>query len=345
MKPVLVRSSPEDASKIAAFLCQVFHAGPEDAVARPEHMHWKYWAEREDWPGSRSFRLEREGVIVAHGAAWPSEVRPPSGPVLRGAQVIDWAGEPSAPGAGLALMKKIAPEYVDLIFALGGSEATRKILPVFGFKPFNEILFFAKPLRPFSQVATHQRRDWRSPARLLRNLGWSWRSTRLAPGWTSRAVDGGEIRSWPEPGGGVTVLGRDAQRFRYFARCASIRSQLYMVERDGGEAGYFYLVFVPGQARVADAWSTAGDVGSWMQIYALAITRALEDRGTNEITAWAGLESAQGGLAQCGFECRGRERLMIYDPQKALDPSARLHFQMVDNDAFFRHSGRAEYET
>jgi len=343
MKPVFVRSAPEDASKIAEFLCKVFHAGPGDTVARPDHMHWKYWAEREDWTGSRSFRMERDGMVVAHGAPWPVAVHPPEGSALHGAQVIDWAAEPSAPGSGLALMKHIAPEHVDLIFALGGSEATRKILPVFGFKPFNNVSFFAKPLRPFAQMVSHQQRNWKSPARLARNLRWSLRDASPGVGWFSRAVAADEIRKWPEPGSGVTVLGRDASRFRYFAKCDLIRSQLYVVEREGREAGYFYLVFVPGQARVADAWVVGAE--GWREIYALAIVRALEDPGVNEITAIAGLEGAEKGLELCGFERRNTERLMIYDPRKVLDPAARLHFQMIDNDAFFRHSGRPEYET
>jgi hypothetical protein len=343
MKPVFVQSSPEDAPKIAEFLRKVFHAGAEDAVARPDHMHWKYWEEREDWPGSRSFRLERDGVIVAHGAPWPSTVHIPDGAALRGAQVIDWAAEPSAPGSGLTLMKNIAPEHVDLIFALGGSEATRKILPVFGFRPFNELWTFAKPLRPWAQMATHQHQNWKSAARLIRNLGWSLSPASPAPGWSSRAVEAGEIRNWPAPRDGTTVLGRDAQRFRYFEKCKMIRAQLYVVDREGREAGYFYLVFVPGQARVADAWSIS--VEGWKQVYALAIARALEDRRTNEITTIAGLEDAQRALEQRGFQRRGAERLMIYDPKKTLDAPARLHFQMIDNDAFFRHSGRPEYET
>jgi hypothetical protein len=342
MKPVFVTSSPEDAPKIAQFLVKAFSAGPDDMIARPDLMHWKYWAHRDDWPGSRSFRLEREGDIVAHGAPWPSFVRTPAGPVLRGAQVLDWAADPSTPGAGLAVMKHIAPEHVDLIFALGGSNATRRVLPAIGFKPFNDVSFFAKPLRPLAQIVSHQFRNWKSPARLIRNFAWSRRAIASAPGWSSRPVDAGEIRAWPEPGG-ATVLVRDAKKFEYFSKCDLIRPRLYSVEREGHQAGYFYLVFVPGQARIADAWAI--DPVAWTQLYALAIERALDDPGTNEITTIAGLEVAQEALEHSGFRRRRVERLMIYDPKKVLDPSTRLHFQMIDNDAFFRHSGRPDYDT
>ena len=343
MKPVFVASSPEDAPKIAQFLVKAFATAPDDVIARPDLMHWKYWAERADWSGSRSFRLERAGVIVAHGAPWPSFVRTPAGAVLRSAQVLDWAADPSTPGAGLALMKHIAPEHVDLIFALGGSDATRRALPAIGFKPFNDIFFFAKPLRPFAQIVSHQFRNWKSPARLIRNFVWSRRLAAPARGWSSRPVDASNIHAWPESGGGATILVRDAKKFEYFSKCDLVRSRLYSVEREGREAGYFYLVFVPGQARIADAWAI--DPEGWTQLYALAIEQALEDPGTNEVTAIAGLEGAQQALEQCGFRRRRVERLMIYDPKKTLDPSARLHFQMIDNDAFFRHSGRPDYET
>jgi hypothetical protein len=65
MKPVFITSSPNDALKIAQFLVKAFSTGPDDMIARPDLMHWKYWAERADWSGSRSFRLERDGGIVA----------------------------------------------------------------------------------------------------------------------------------------------------------------------------------------------------------------------------------------------------------------------------------------
>jgi hypothetical protein len=343
MKPVFAPSSPQDAPRIAEFLEKAFSTGPGDAIVRPDHMHWKYWEPRADWPGSRSFHLHREGVIVAHGAPWPVPVHTPSGAVLRGAQVLDWAADPSTPGAGLSLMKNIAPELVDVIFALGGSEATRKVLPAFGFKPFNEVWSFARPLRPFAQIATHQYRDWKSPVRLLRNVAWSLKSTTPSRGWSSRPIEANQISSWPETSNGITTLGRDAARFEYFAKCNLIQSQLFLVEREGREAGYFYLVFTPGQARIADAW--AADPQKWKEVYALAIAAALTHPGANEITAIAGLDSSQRALEQCGFVRRGTERLMIYDPKKTLDPSARLHFQMIDNDAFFQHSGRPQYDT
>jgi hypothetical protein len=345
VKSVFRMSSPADAGRIADFLSRVFHTGPQDLVVRPEHLHWKYWAERRGWHGSRSYTLERDGTIVAHGAAWPSTLRTNNGAVMTAAQIIDWAADPDVPGSGLVLMKNFS-KSIDLIFALGGSESTRRILPAFGFRPFNEISLFARPLRPFRQIVTHQRGSWKSAARLARNLWWSISPVcRVAPGWSSRPASGNEIASWPEPGDREAVLGRDAEIFRYFSVSPHIRSALHLVEHNGIQAGYFYLVFAPGQARIADAWTPGADPDSWKQIYALAALRAQEEPGINEVMTIAGLERSQRALANCGFRARRADRLMIYDPNKKLDASTRVHFQLIDNDAFFRHSERPEYET
>jgi len=343
MKAVLVQSSPGDAVPIARFLSRIFSAGPNDVVARPDHMHWKYWEPRTDWRGSRSFHLDRDGAIVAHGAPWPVPVHTPDRAEFVGAQVLDWAADPTTPGAGLSLMKHLAPDQLDLIFALGGSEATRKVLPAIGFKSLNNVSLYAKPLRPFAQIATHQYRNWKSPARLLRNLAWSLASPAPSKDWVSRPVESGEITAWPATQNGVTVLGRGSARFEYFAKCNLIQSRLYSVEHMGRQAGYFYLVFVPGQARIADAWAV--DSETWKEVYALAIARSSEFPEANEITTIAGLEGAQRALQECGFRCRRTDPLMIFDPKKVLDPSTRLHFQMIDNDTFFRHVGHPEYET
>lgn len=344
MKSPLITSSPADGPRIAQFLETAFHIGPHHPSVQPDHLFWKYWSVREDWEGSRSFLLEREGNILAHGAVWPSWLRTED-ETLRGGKVIDWAAAARPPGAGIALMKALAPETLDLIFALGGSEDTRKILPFAGFRPFNEVWSFARPLRATAQAATHQSRDWKLPARWLRNTWWSWKSARPGPRLTSRPVSPDQIRSWPRPAKAVHVFERTPQAFDYYSRCGLVRSRLFAVDFDGKECGYFYLVFAPGQARVADAWCSLADAGAWGGVYALAIERALEDGHANEITASAGIAVARRALDACGFRITGRDRLMVYDPGSKLEANASIHFQMIDNDVFFRHAGRPEYET
>jgi hypothetical protein len=344
MKPVFRAGLPADAAGIEAFLREVFHAEAGGALA-PELLQWKYWADRGDGQQSRSFLLEGEAGILAHGATWPSTVLTSYGRPLDGAQVIDWAAADGAPGAGLAIMKNVS-KLIDLIFALGGSETTRRILPIFGFRAQNEIGFFAKPLRPVRQILSHQHRNRRLAARLFRNAWWSMTpALRLGPGWSSREVSGEEIQVWPEPRDGVAVMRRDAAAFRYFSGAAGVRTTLQLAEFRGKQAGYFYLVFAPGQARIADAWAAEADPEMWKGVYTLAIRRAMQERGINEIVSIAGTEPARQALAGCGFRLRRTDPLMVYDSRKQLQASDHLHFQLVDNDAYFRHGGRPEYET
>jgi hypothetical protein len=346
MKPVFRASFPNDSPKIAAFLQRVFGTDPDAMITQPDHLFWKYWAERGDWQIPRSYILEQEGVILAHGSLWPSRILTSYQPPLTAAQVIDWAADPASPGAGLALMKHIS-KLVDVIFALGGSETTRRILPAFGFRPLNEISIFARPLRPIRQIASHQERSWKSAARVARNTWWSltplsWRPDR---GWSAKRAGAAGISVWPEPRSNISVLGRNPELFRYCSGSGITDSAFHVVERNGDQTGYFHLVFTPGQARIADAWAREQTPAVWKQIYGLAVLRALEQPGVNEISAMAGLEQAKQAFLMCGFRARRKDPLMIYDPQTKLRPSDQLHFQMVDNDSFFRHTGRPEYET
>ena len=56
-----------------------------------------------------------------------------------------------------------------VMIATGGSETTRRLLPVIGFRPHGELYGFARPVRPLRQALTAAERSWKSSARLLRN--------------------------------------------------------------------------------------------------------------------------------------------------------------------------------
>src|SRR5205823_7501108 len=146
------------------------------SFAAEAHMRWKYWSPRPDWPGSRGFTARYHGAIVAHAAAWPVRLLVP-GKVVPAVHVIDWAADPEYPGAGVWLMRQIVAR-VPVAIATGGSEITRRILPVIGFHPHGVLCWFARPVRPLAQALTTSERNWRLPARLVRNTWW-----RLSPPW------------------------------------------------------------------------------------------------------------------------------------------------------------------
>src|SRR5579864_1265322 len=128
MKAEFRATTPADASAIAAFLQRIFEAGPAEPIVDPRMMEWKYWRERPGWQGSRSYVLERAGEIIAHGAAWPSNIMPAAIPSFF---LIDWAASADSPGAGVSLMKHMT-KIVPVIFLFGGTEIALKTRTAMG---------------------------------------------------------------------------------------------------------------------------------------------------------------------------------------------------------------------
>src|SRR5207302_927716 len=123
-------STPADAAAIVALLAQ---AGLRPHT-EPEHLDWKYWRPRSDWPGPRSFVLTEGTAPIAHAGivpgAWSSGSQRAS--VFH---AIDWGALPrfvrgvagvvaaSAPGAPEWRVRRISAEGLE---QMGGA------LPVSG---------------------------------------------------------------------------------------------------------------------------------------------------------------------------------------------------------------------
>ena len=143
---------PCDAAALSDFLRRTFQLGAGAPFLAERHMGWKYWSNRPDWDGPRSFTAREGGAIVAHAAAWPVRVCVP-GQVIPAVHLIDWAADPRYPGAGVWLLRQIGAR-VRLMIGTGGSEITRRVLPVIGFRPHAELGWFARPLRPLARART-----------------------------------------------------------------------------------------------------------------------------------------------------------------------------------------------
>jgi hypothetical protein len=348
MKSSFRPSSIHDRQRITDFLANVFHSKPGDPVTDPVHMEWKYWRKRTAWEGSRSYLLERDGKVIAHGAAWPLRICS-SAQATSAMYLIDWAAHPDFPGAGVSLMKHMA-SLVKVLCAVGGTAMTRRILPVFGFRPANEVRYFAKPLRPLAQILSHQARNWKLPVRLLRNVYWRYLPPiRTQIGWSAIPLSPEEIPAarilWPVPNGRLLVFERTAALFRYLSACRIASSEFYGVTNHGAPAGYFCLVFVPGQARIVDTWVDSPSWNDWAHVYQLATVQALQHEDVCEIVTASAIDLGQRALLACGFRQRGQNRLMLYDPQRQLEPDALFHFQMLDSDTAFLHPGHPIYTT
>jgi hypothetical protein len=146
-------------------------------------------------------------------------------------------------------------------------------------------------------MLTHQYRwHWKTPARLLRNGWWSL-CPRISVGeWASVRADPREYTLWPSPMPGITVFKRDPDKYRYLARCPLIETGFYIVSRGAAVVGYFVLTFAPGQARIADAWTSIERIQQLGEVI-----RARDERGL--ITGGCKRDMDLGGTrsSSCGF--------------------------------------------
>jgi hypothetical protein len=334
-----------EAPALSDFLERVFHVGAESPLLAENHMGWKYWSARPDWAGPRSFTARSNGAIVAHAAAWPARVRLPDR-VIPAAHVIDWAADPDYPGAGIWIMKQIAAK-VGLMIATGGRETTQRILPIIGFRPHGELDCFARPVRPLGQALTTPEKNWRLPARLLRNTYW-----RLSPplsflrGWSARPLAPEEVPQelWPRASPVTAVTVRDAGFYRYFLDSPSTRYVLFGLEKSGELVGYFCLAFAPHVARIADLWLPSTKVEEWYAAFRAAVVVASREADVYEVSAWASTPLGKEALVRAGFRSRDRLPVSIFGDARILEGRS-LHLQMVDCDASFLTGPAVSYLT
>jgi hypothetical protein len=341
----LARTTPADAPVIARFLSQVFQLPPAAPLVDARHMFWKYWAPRPDWTGSRSFIARHGDIIAAHAAAWPVRIRA-GGQVVSAAHLIDWAADPSCPGAGVWLLRQLRARTPGLI-ATGGSDITRKILPIVGFERHGELHWFARPLRPVRLALTTRARGWRLPPRLARNLLWrQWPPLRLPRHWSASPLEPEELpdRLWPAASATTAVTLRDARFYRYFVDATAARHRLFGIARDGRLRGYFCLAFAPGVARVADLWIQSDDVADWRRAFQTAASTAAADARVYEVTACAATPVARQALEDAGFHWRESVEVSTTLAARPADTLA-LHVQMLDSDASFLSQDPGQYLT
>jgi len=336
-------TGPADAGAISLLMQQVFGMTPDDAVIDAQQMDWKYWRAHPGWEGSRSFVMEREGEVTAHGAVVPltcvwGDRR------LRMVHLIDWAARRNSTGAGIALLKRIG-QMVDGIFIAGGSETALKILPALGFREIGKATRFALPLCPLAKLLDDSFGSWRPFARFARNLFWNlfWKmmrsSSRISPGWRVRKLSAGELAGVQFPAR-KTLFERTVPEIAFFLACPAAPAEFYLVERDGAPRGYFVLSMAVNQCRIAEAWIESDD---WRTLYMLAIREAAANRNIFEIATAANNEMEIQALKEVGFKIRGQIPLLLWTPGGSGPDSIR--YQLVDGDAAYLHDGRNAFWT
>ena len=334
MKATLRPTTEKDAPQIISFLSPLL----QRESLRPELLHWKLWAPREDYTEPRSYVLERNGNIIAHAGIWPILLRTSAGSV-RGCHLFDWAADSRALGAGVAIVQRIG-EMFDFVYAIGGAQMTQKIIPAIGFKKVGEEWAAARPLRPFRQVLTHQYKDWRMPARLVRNAMWSVIPMSLrAGGWAIQEGPADENDRAASPDNL-----RSSTFFRYLQTCPTAEIKVFEIRKDDHNAGRFALSLLCNQARIAGIWLNDPSSENLYAGYALAQQVARTAGVAYEITSTGSRQLSEQAAVSSGLRIRKRTPIYLLSFGEVQLP-ATFDFQMADTDAVFQSSGETCYWT
>ena len=332
-----------DESTIRSLLQEAHGVAPGHPMFEGRHLHWKYWEPRDDWQGSRSYVLTRDGRIMAHGAivpavcSWGTER-------LKMLHVIDWAARAEARGAGNTLMQHIGT-LGDAIITSDGGEAALRLLPFLGFvESSTKVTLYVRPVRPLLYLTAADAPRWRLAARCVRNTLWALRApSGVEDGWLARPVAAAEVAAtsipWPAPRRATAVLERSAAVMSYWLQCPASPMELYVVGNGAAAQGYFVLAFAPGQARLADCWLDSDAPEAWEALLHLAVRHATRHSGVAEVAAMCSEPLLARALERCGFHARVARPLFVRAANGIRLPPAGMRIQMLDDDTAYRHTG------
>jgi hypothetical protein len=340
MKSLFRATTPSDTANLNALFAEAFDSPPGSSLFDPALLAWKYWDLREDWAEPRSFVLEKDGRIIAHAGLWPAKFGEGQS-AFRGVQMIDWAAAKDSPGAGLTLVQKFARMF-DFIYSIGGSDATRKVLPAFGFIELTRAWTAARPLRPVRQILSHQQRNWKVGPRMIRN--WSWSTSparRVSAGWKVTPLKpsdiSGSANSWFSP--------RDAAFFEYFLRCPVGKYRLYGLTDESGPQGHFALGVVRNQARLSALSLRIANLESLRNAYTLAQQTAFGLTDAYEIAASGSTGVSSDAAVEAGLRMIQTKPVYFFSQDGRFAFPENFQFQLSDDDGAFLDIGAASFYT
>jgi len=340
MPLVGVRSSPELGDSIARFLMRTFGT---DAQSEAFHeldaqskafQRWKYWDTHPLCADSRSHVLLDGETIVAHGCCWPVLLEGAFGE-LPSMHLIDWAADRKVPGAGMQVLRLCQKDVAGAI-AIGGSEMTRKIIPAFGYKPYNSISFLYRPLRPISPALSLK--DWKMPARILRNLGqYSFPRASMPAGWRVSRVEPSEISEslFPRPLTDEAVSMRSPELLTHIMKCPVVQdASCYVLHHRNAARAYFCLIYLRGQARLVDFGPVNLDrqTATALGLAAQCVARS-DFKKVLDIHVATTEQSVREGLVRSGFRVKAEEPIKVVKLNGALKNTNRFRLTLIDWDA------------
>ncbi len=301
-------------------------------------MRWKYFDPHPYWEGSRSYLLESDAEIAAHGCVVPIRFLTESGPVTS-CCIIDWAANPAFPGAGALLYQRLY-RLTETMLGIGGSDAARKVLPRMGFQVRAQLDTFVRAARPFSLFRAKPKRDWKSAAHLGRNVARLFRPIAPVPaGWSAQRVEKFDATIDPVlPRPGVArgaVCERSAAFLNYILACPVAAMSGFTLSKAGELAGYCVLSRSGHQSRIADLWIASERPEDWRVAYGLAARLALENPGVTEITASASEPLGRRAIQGAGLHARETMPIFLRDSKSFLEGSPEVRIGALENDFFY----------
>ncbi len=328
-------TEPKDLPALAKFLVRVYQFDPSDHHADTRLLEWKYLCPRPGWDGSRSYVLERAGEIVAHGGVCPQIFRLPTGATVSSLTIMDWAADPSSPGAGVMLYRKLM-EMAPTSFVIGGAPATRLIIPRIGFRYVGDALTYASWLRPWREFRLRPRTR-RSALRLLHGLTHPARNRRRASaGWDCAPVNqfddsllpvlNNTKRAW-------TFCERSIADLNHLLQCPHLEMRGFLLRSEGQLRGYFIIGKAEWEARLLDLVVDSADANEW-NLACAAVTQAAQlDPEICRIRVLASFPILTQALVWNGYWCQYKEPIVIHDPTNALERAFPVSFQLFDGDS------------
>jgi len=329
----------EQRDEVIAFLRKVFGAADDAPFLDPRLMDWKYFEERPEWSGSRSYVLRVGKRIAAHGGILTSTLLLPDGPITD-VQIIDWAADKAFPGAGLVLVKHLG-ELGDVNIGPSGSSDCVSVLksPEAGHELFAQNLRMSRVVWPWLRLWAEKPFGARSLARLGRDFWRSFAGSQQGtPGWSATPVDmfTEPIPPAPPPNSDFTPVVRSAELLNYMLRCPAVKMSGYLLRRNGEARGHFLLSHTGVEIRIAELQIASQSEEDWRACFRVAIEAATALRPK----AWSVRTSTLPEMIQRAARSAG---LVECSPKDAFlrDPHGRLagrpapNLTMIDTDAAY----------
>jgi len=313
----------------------VYRFDQTDHHADPQLLAWKYVYPRDCWEGSRSYILEKNGQIVAHCGICPVTFHLRDRTAVKSVTMMDWAADPSAPGVGVMLYRKLMA-MAPTSFVIGGAPVTRLMVPRMGFRQVGEALTYAAWLRPWREFRMRPR-TLRSILRLLHGVTHPASSRRRpGAGWDFAPVNqfddslapvlNDTKRTW-------TFCGRTLADLNYVLKCPYLESRGFLLLRQGQLMGYFIIGKTDWDARLLDLVVSSADANDWNSACSMVTKAAQLDPEVCRIRALATFPILSQALIWNGYWRQYKEPIVIHDRANALDGAFPVSFQLIDGDS------------